>query len=89
MARLSAATLDRLPADVTRPRYDRARVRTGIVHLGIGAFFRAQQAALIEDALVAGDHGFIALASAAGCRSGAPLAARVRSGRLRDDPLKR
>jgi fructuronate reductase len=55
MARLSAATLDRLPADVARPRYDRARVRTGIVHLGIGAFFRAQQAVLIDDALGAGD----------------------------------
>ena len=33
--------------------------------------------------LHAGDHGFIALAPAAGCRSGASLAARVRSGRLR------
>ena len=31
----------------------------------------------------AGGHGFIALAPAAGCRSGASLAARVRSGRLR------
>ena len=55
MARLSAATLDRLPAGVARPRYDRARVRTGVVHLGIGAFFRAQQAVLIDDALGAGD----------------------------------
>ncbi len=58
MTRLSDATLDRLPADVARPRYDRAHVRTGIVHLGIGAFFRAQQAVLIDDALGAGDLGW-------------------------------
>ena len=36
----------------------------------------------------AGDHGFIALASAAGRRSGASLAARLRSGCLRGAPLK-
>jgi len=55
MARLSAATLDRLPPAVARPRYDRVRARAGIVHLGIGAFFRAQQAVLIDDVLGVGD----------------------------------
>jgi fructuronate reductase len=55
MARLCNATLDRLPSAVARPRYDRARVAGGIVHLGIGAFFRAHAAVYIDDALAAGD----------------------------------
>ena len=38
-----------------RPRYDRAAVATGIVHLGIGAFQRAHQAMYTEAALNAGD----------------------------------
>jgi fructuronate reductase len=53
--RLSVATLDRLPADVVRPAYDRAAVRRGVVHLGLGAFHRAHQAALFEAALASGD----------------------------------
>lgn len=48
--RLSAATLDRL-RDATPPAYDRARVRAGIVHLGIGNFHRAHQAAYVDDGL--------------------------------------
>lgn len=55
MTRLSAATLDRLPADVARPSYDRAAVRRGVVHLGIGAFHRAHQAVIFEDVLNRGD----------------------------------
>lgn len=55
MIRLSSATLDRLPADVARPAYDRARLANGIVHLGIGAFHRAHQAAFTEACLDAGD----------------------------------
>ncbi|MES3099969.1 mannitol dehydrogenase family protein [Sphingomonas faeni] len=53
--RLSTATLDRLPAAVARPTYDRSRVKRGVVHLGIGAFHRAHQAAVFEQALAAGD----------------------------------
>ncbi|TCQ03889.1 MULTISPECIES: mannitol dehydrogenase family protein [Sphingomonas] len=53
--RLSTATLDRLPAAVARPSYDRSRVTRGVVHLGIGAFHRAHQAAVFEQALAAGD----------------------------------
>ena len=52
--RLSAATLDRLPAAVARPAYDRSAVRPGIVHLGIGAFHRAHMAAY-TDAVLADD----------------------------------
>jgi fructuronate reductase len=43
--RLSAATLNRLPDTIARPAYDRSSLSTGIVHLGIGAFHRAHQAA--------------------------------------------
>jgi fructuronate reductase len=53
--RLSQATLDRVPGDVLRPAYDRAQVRVGVVHLGIGAFHRAHQAAMFDDVLNAGD----------------------------------
>ena len=53
--RLSTATLDHLPAAVARPTYDRSRVKRGVVHLGIGAFHRAHQAAVFEQALAAGD----------------------------------
>jgi fructuronate reductase len=60
--RLSDATLARLPAPVARPRYDRAAVTPGIVHLGLGAFHRAHQAVMTEAALDAGarDWGIVA-----------------------------
>ena len=48
--RLAPGTLGRLPAGCARPAYDRAAVRVGIVHLGIGAFHRAHQAVYIETA---------------------------------------
>ena len=54
-ARLSNATLAGLPAEVERPGYDRAAVKTGVVHLGIGAFHRAHQAVVFDDALRSGD----------------------------------
>lgn len=53
--RLSNATLADLPAEVERPGYDRAAVKTGVVHLGIGAFHRAHQAVVFDDALRSGD----------------------------------
>jgi fructuronate reductase len=55
-ARLSDATLDRLPRGVLRPCYDRGLLRTGVVHLGIGAFHRAHQAAYFDDTIRLGDH---------------------------------
>lgn len=54
MTRLSDAALAALPPEVARPRYDRARVTTGIVHLGVGAFHRAHQAAFVDDCLNVG-----------------------------------
>ncbi|MGW8203593.1 mannitol dehydrogenase family protein [Sphingomonas bisphenolicum] len=55
MSRLSITTLARLPADITPPAYDRAAVTCGVVHIGIGAFHRAHQAVVFDDALNAGD----------------------------------
>lgn len=55
MTRLSSATLAGLPANVARPAYDRAAVTCGVVHIGIGAFHRAHQAVVFDDALNAGD----------------------------------
>ena len=49
--RLNPATL---PNGVREPRYERAALQTGIVHLGIGAFMRAHLAVVNEDALDAG-----------------------------------
>jgi fructuronate reductase len=64
MIRLSNATLQYLPNDIARPRYLRSTVRTGIVHLGLGAFHRAHQAVFTDDCLNAGETGWgIAAAS--------------------------
>nr|WP_278254222.1 mannitol dehydrogenase family protein [Sphingobium sp. BYY-5] len=52
---MSTKALPDLPADVVRPAYDRAAVTSGVVHLGIGAFHRAHQAVVFDDALNAGD----------------------------------
>jgi len=51
MNRLQPALLDRLPAGVARPLYDRGALQPGIVHLGAGAFQRAHLAAINEAAL--------------------------------------
>ncbi|HEY1878611.1 MAG TPA: mannitol dehydrogenase family protein [Caulobacteraceae bacterium] len=67
--RLSQATLSRLPAAIRRPAYDRERLKTGILHLGPGAFHRAHQNVFTEDAIAAagGDWGVtgVSLRSAA------------------------
>ena len=44
MPRLSNRTLPDLPAAIQRPAYDRAALRPGIVHIGLGNFHRAHQA---------------------------------------------
>ncbi len=49
MKRLSASTP--LPASVAQPAYDRAALRPGIVHIGLGAFHRAHQAVFTQRAL--------------------------------------
>src|SRR5258705_3361373 len=51
MSALSLAALDSLPMWVARPAYDVAKVTTGIVHLGLGAFHRAHEAVYTDSVL--------------------------------------
>jgi fructuronate reductase len=53
MMRLSPRNL---PAHARLPNYDRAGMKTGIVHLGVGAFHRAHQAVYTDACLQAGDN---------------------------------
>lgn len=53
--RLASHTLGQLPSDVALSAYDRTAVKRGVVHLGIGAFHRAHQAAVFDAALASGD----------------------------------
>ncbi len=57
--RLSAQTLNQLPAQVARPVYDRATQAVGIVHFGIGAFHRAHQAWYTDAAMNAGQRDWM------------------------------
>lgn len=50
---LSLAALRCLPSAVKGPRYDVAALRTGILHVGCGAFHRAHQAVLTQRAIEA------------------------------------
>ena len=49
--RLSDATLTTASIGTHRPTYDRGRVTTGIVHLGLGAFARCHLAVMTDDVL--------------------------------------
>ncbi|TIS60839.1 MAG: mannitol dehydrogenase family protein, partial [Mesorhizobium sp.] len=53
-SRLSNATIAKLPGAIAIPRYDRGAVTPGIVHLGVGAFHRAHQAAYVDACLADG-----------------------------------
>ncbi len=48
MPPLNAKTLSSLGPDVPVPGYDRSRIRTGIVHFGVGGFHRAHQAMYVD-----------------------------------------
>jgi fructuronate reductase len=56
--RLSSKSLASAAPGAALPRYDRAAVRPGVVHLGIGAFMRAHQAVYLDDVLARGDLGW-------------------------------
>ena len=56
--RLSSHAVATLPSSVAVPAYDRAKVAPGIVHLGVGAFHRAHQAAYVDDCLAGGETGW-------------------------------
>ncbi|CDX42398.1 D-mannonate oxidoreductase, NAD-binding [Mesorhizobium sp. ORS 3359] len=53
--RLSNATIAKLPAEALVPRYARNSITPGIVHLGVGAFHRAHQAAYVDACLADGE----------------------------------
>jgi len=53
--RLSDQTLSQLDACIRGPGYDRSTITPGIVHLGIGAFYRAHGAAYIDACLARGE----------------------------------
>jgi len=74
--RLGLPTLAALPEPVARPRYDPTRVRTGILHLGLGAFHRAHQAVYTDDLLAVDDRWGICGVSLKTPRAIAPLAAQ-------------
>ena len=51
MTRLHSSTLAATSSSIARPRYDRAALEPGIVHLGVGAFMRAHLAVATEAAI--------------------------------------
>lgn len=55
MDRLTPAQFPNLAPEVLCARYDRSALRTGIVHLGIGAFMRAHLAPVTQAAMAQGD----------------------------------
>ncbi|MEQ1954561.1 mannitol dehydrogenase family protein [Mesorhizobium sp. CN2-181] len=52
--KLSLASLDKLPAKVARPGYDRAALSAGILHFGVGNFHRSHQAVYLDELFNAG-----------------------------------
>ena len=48
MTKLSSESLPHLPHALPRPRYDRSRLSTGIVHFGVGGFHRSHQAMYLD-----------------------------------------
>ena len=52
--KLSSAALANPPAGVAGPHYDRARLRAGVLHFGVGNFHRAHQAVYLDDLFNAG-----------------------------------
>lgn len=54
MVQVNEGNLVTLPAGLPGPTYDRAKVRTGIVHFGVGGFHRAHQAMFVDRLLNAG-----------------------------------
>ena len=51
---LDAKTLSFLPTTVTPPHYDRAEIKPGIVHIGVGGFHRAHEAVYLDDLMALG-----------------------------------
>src|SRR3712207_6299278 len=54
---LSDRTLRDLPPEVSTPTYDRAALRPGVVHIGVGGFHRAHQAVYFDELARRGQAG--------------------------------
>ncbi|HET6480994.1 MAG TPA: mannitol dehydrogenase family protein [Actinoplanes sp.] len=54
MLPLNAETVSQLLADLPVPTYDRGKLRTGIVHFGMGGFHRAHQAMYLDRLMTEG-----------------------------------
>ncbi|TIN21549.1 MAG: mannitol dehydrogenase family protein, partial [Mesorhizobium sp.] len=52
--KLSSSILAKLPPEVAGPKYDRAALKAGIVHFGVGNFHRSHQAVYLDDLFNAG-----------------------------------
>jgi mannitol-1-phosphate/altronate dehydrogenase len=71
MTELNEGTLSRLPSTVATPGYDRARLRPGIAHFGVGNFHRAHQAFYVDRCLALPDQsdwGIVGIGLAGGER---------------------
>ena len=53
--KLSLANLGKLPKSVAAPKYDRASLKPGIVHFGVGNFHRSHQAVYLDDLFNSGE----------------------------------
>jgi len=49
--KLCTGNLDKFSENVARPKYDREKVKPGIVHIGVGNFHRAHQCVFVDDTL--------------------------------------
>lgn len=76
MTTLSLAALTSLPTRVARPGYDVGQVSVGILHLGLGAFHRAHQAAYTDEVLASDPRWGICGVSLKTPRTTQPLAAQ-------------
>ena len=47
--KLSSSNLSSLPGNVAVPKYDRSKLKAGIVHFGVGNFHRSHQAVYLDD----------------------------------------
>ena len=56
--RLGPASIRQLPGSVRRPTYLPQAATIGVVHLGVGNFFRAHQAVYLDEAMEAGATGW-------------------------------
>ena len=58
MVKLTANNLSLLPGNVRKPSYDRSGLKTGIVHIGTGNFYRGHMAYYTDEILGGDNHGW-------------------------------